>query len=75
MYRRFILYRTRKGEKTASTCFQSDDPVAWDVARDRIRAAGLLDGYKAGSWDDGWMLSVDPSTIQLVPAHQWEPLP
>lgn len=75
MYRRFILYRAKPGTTSSTICFESSTSVTWADARDRLEAAGFLEGYKAGSWDDGWMLSVDTAALSLVPTTNWQPLP
>lgn len=75
MYSQFILLRAKPGQPTTSSPFQSPTPVDWTTARDRLQKAGLLDGYRAGSFSDGWMLSVDTHETRLVNPTDWKPLP
>lgn len=73
-YSQFILLRAKPGQPTLFSYFESPAPVEWTVARDRLQAAGLLDGFRTGSFS-GWMLSVDPNEIRLVNPSDWKPLP
>lgn len=63
MYTHFILYLSKPGQPTQSTFYTNPTPIPWITARDRLQKAGILNGYKAGSYSDGWMLSIDTKGI------------
>lgn len=60
-YTDFVLWvRTSEFHRTEQTWYHTEEPVSWDVARDRLIAAGIIDAKLAGQFGPGgWTLSVD----------------
>jgi hypothetical protein len=72
----FTLITYSEGRRASPTTryFRAETPIAWNDARDRLAAAGILDLALAGRTHQpgGWMLSIASRDFR---AHRAEPMP
>jgi hypothetical protein len=75
MYRDFLLMLQPISGDPKAIWYQSDEPVEWTEARDRIVASGATQGYRIGGYGAGqYMISVDPREIALHRRAKREPV-
>ena len=76
-HKRFELTVYKDNGVATIWCFESEHPVPWKVARDRLIAADIIGPYRPGlaTGDPGsWLLSVD-TTWTSRPGWEGLPLP
>lgn len=75
LYQDFVLMLQPVSSDPKHVWYQSDVPIEWTEARDRIIATGVTIGYRIGGYGPGkYMISVDPREIDLHRRAQREPV-
>lgn len=73
MYTRFILILAGMTHESRSIGYETETPITWAEARDRLIAAGATEGFVPGGWGPGqFMLSIDTERSGIA---SWQPLP